>query len=164
MASLQPESHDFAADAPSPEAWRKAFDASNCKITWIDNLQYNEVNSRQEILDGFAWRGMPGPPSDFDQTHKIGSDLILDKVLNKNKQPEVDDASELARTAGELLESMKYERSQKFEKSNFLSLMRQLRDREVQVEGDEIVEVSILLLYTSSKEYNTLLLHLRRTA
>ena len=53
------------------------------------------------------------------------------------------DADALARTAGELLDNMKHEDNPKFRKSNFLELMRQLRDREVHVEGDKIVDVGI---------------------
>ena len=45
----------------------------------------------------------------------------------------------LARTAGQLLNSVRDDQSQKFQESNFLALMRQLRDREVRVEGDKIV-------------------------
>lgn len=71
----------------------------------------------------------------------IGSDLISDSK-DKRKEPNaLDDGDELARTAGTLLESVKHDHSQKFQQSSFLSLMRQLRDREVRVEGDKIVDV-----------------------
>ncbi|KJF61621.1 peroxin 20 [Coccidioides immitis RS] len=62
---------------------------------------------------------------------KIGSDTI------PAQQAVTDEAEELARTAGQLLESVSHDKSQKFKESNFLALMRQLRDREVTVEGDE---------------------------
>ena len=52
------------------------------------------------------------------------------------------EAEELARTAGQLLDKLKHEKSEKFQQSNFLSLMRQLRDKEVRVEGEKIVDVS----------------------
>ena len=78
----------------------------------------------------------------------IGSDLILEEAENrakgKGKQPEgsADEADELARTAGTLLENLQHDHSQKFKQSSFLSLMRQLRDHQVRVEGDQLVEVS----------------------
>lgn len=53
------------------------------------------------------------------------------------------DADELAKTAGQLLDSLKHEQSQKFQQSNFLALMRQLRDKEVRVEGDKMVDVNV---------------------
>ena len=61
------------------------------------------------------------------------------KVENKDEA----DADELARTAGQLLENVKGDQSQKFQESSFLSLMRQLRDKEVRVDGDKLVDVSI---------------------
>ncbi|KAF2431157.1 hypothetical protein EJ08DRAFT_660304 [Tothia fuscella] len=52
------------------------------------------------------------------------------------------DDEELSRTAGELLNSIKDDTSQKFRESVFLSLMRRIRDKEVRVEGENFVEVS----------------------
>lgn len=52
------------------------------------------------------------------------------------------DSDELARTAAHLLDSLRGNQSQKFQDSTFLALMRRLRDREVKVEGDKMVEVS----------------------
>ena len=50
------------------------------------------------------------------------------------------EADELARTAGVLLETVKDEQNPKFKKSQFLSLMRQVRDREVVIEGSDLVQ------------------------
>ncbi|PYH74006.1 protein pex20 [Aspergillus vadensis CBS 113365] len=72
---------------------------------------------------------------------KIGSDTIPQTEKN-DQQARVNDADELARTAGQLLDSVKHDQSQKFKESNFLALMRRIRDREVQIEGDEFREVS----------------------
>ncbi|KAF2272606.1 uncharacterized protein EI97DRAFT_452956 [Westerdykella ornata] len=52
------------------------------------------------------------------------------------------DNDELAVTAGKLLERVADNQSEKFQKSQFLELMRRLRDREVVVQGDKMVEVS----------------------
>ena len=49
------------------------------------------------------------------------------------------EADLLARTAGLLLESVEHERNPKFTNSQFLGLMKQLRDREAIVEGNDIV-------------------------
>lgn len=56
-------------------------------------------------------------------------------------QPKHDD-DEMAQTAGRLLERVSDNTSEKFQNSQFLSLMRRLRDHEVRVEGDKMVEVS----------------------
>jgi len=77
--------------------------------------------------------------------NRIGSDRILDEAEGMNEEQNVrDDADELARTAGQLLENVSGDQSKKFQDSNFLSLMRQLRDKEVRVEGDKLVDVSML--------------------
>lgn len=76
-------------------------------------------------------------------TYRIGSDKILDDSLQRqDERSEAREADDLAKTAGQLLENVKHDRSNKFQESNFLSLMRQLRDKEVKVEGDDIVNVS----------------------
>ena len=90
----------------------------------------------------------PDAVIDASPQDPIGSDLILEEEDNRKSQPgkqpeRSDEADELARTAGTLLENVQHDRSQKFQQSSFLSLMRQLRDREVRVEGDKLVDVSI---------------------
>jgi hypothetical protein len=70
----------------------------------------------------------------------IGADTIPEKDQSLHPQPE--DNEELAKTAGALLDSVKHDQSEKFRSSNFLALMRRLRDREVQVQGDEFKDVS----------------------
>jgi peroxin-5 len=49
------------------------------------------------------------------------------------------EADLLARTAGLLVESIEHERNPKFANSQFLGLMKQLRDRKAIVEGNDIV-------------------------
>lgn len=74
----------------------------------------------------------------------VGSDPILEgSAQERQNHDDRDDVDELARTAGQLLSNVKHDHSQKFQNSSFLSLMRQLRDREVHVEGDKLVNVSL---------------------
>ena len=86
---------------------------------------------------------------------RIGSDRILSKDQDQRaeKAPH-DESDDLARTAGQLLDNVKHDQSQKFQESNFLALMRQLRDREVRVEGDKMVDVSTFSWPTSLKHYH----------
>lgn len=72
---------------------------------------------------------------------RIGSDTIP-QTENDAAQAHYNDSDELARTAGQLLENVSHDKSQKFRESNFLALMRRIRDREVHIEGDEFREVS----------------------
>lgn len=72
---------------------------------------------------------------------RIGSDAIPYQE-QKTRTPDQDsrDADELARTAGQLLSSVQHETSDKFQNSQFLALMRKIRDGEVRVEGEEFKE------------------------
>lgn len=72
---------------------------------------------------------------------RIGSDLIP-QTDPQDQLTQTRDADALAQTAGHLLDNLRHEQDQKFQQSNFLALMRRIRDREVQVEGDEFREVS----------------------
>lgn len=60
----------------------------------------------------------------------------------KEEQLQQHDDDEMAETAGRLLERVADNTSEKFQNSQFLELMRRLRDREVRVEGDKVVETS----------------------
>ncbi|KAF3492014.1 uncharacterized protein GIQ15_01531 [Arthroderma uncinatum] len=65
-----------------------------------------------------------------EEVIRIGSDNIPASIDGINE------SDELSRTAGELLDRVSHDQSQKFKESNFLALMRQLRDREIVVDGD----------------------------
>jgi hypothetical protein len=70
-------------------------------------------------------------------------DSILTEPTNQVEQLSPDaEADELSRTAGQLLTNLQHEHNEKFANSSFLALMRQLRDKEVRVEGDKVVDVS----------------------
>lgn len=66
---------------------------------------------------------------------------IPEQTQDMRPQDPVLDADELSRTAAQLLDSVSHDQSDKFQQSNFLELMRRLRDKEVRVEGNEMVEV-----------------------
>ena len=58
------------------------------------------------------------------------------------KLSEKEEADQLAQTAGELFDRLQYEREtdDKFRNSSFMALMKKLRDREVVVSGNDMVE------------------------
>jgi hypothetical protein len=72
---------------------------------------------------------------------RIGSDTIPYQE-QKTRTPDQDsrDADELARTAGQLLTSVQHDTSDKFQNSQFLALMRKIRDGEVKIQGEEFKE------------------------
>lgn len=63
-----------------------------------------------------------------------------DHVQQPSTQVGADD--DLARTAALLIDAVKHEENPKFKNSQFMSLMRQLRDGEMTVEGNEMVATS----------------------
>ena len=70
---------------------------------------------------------------------RIGSDLIEQSKPSVNP---IRDNDELAKTAGQLLTSVQHDTSTKFQNSQFLNLMRRIRDREVEVQGEDFQETS----------------------
>lgn len=119
-------------------AFEQAFEAARSDLRF--ETQTLELNERGHE-DAY---GLQQQQAWLDH-NRIGSDRILDDAEEKAKEHnEPDDADELARTAGQLLENVSGDQSKKFQDSNFLSLMRQLRDKEVRVEGDKLVDVSML--------------------
>ena len=60
------------------------------------------------------------------------------------KLTQMEEADRLAQTAGELFDRLQHERDtdEKFRNSTFMALMKKLRDREVVVSGNEMVESS----------------------
>ena len=121
-------------------AFEKAFETATAEYQQSEKEELqHDATANQDLYAGLS----PETESWMDQT-RIGADRISDKAQQKEKHnDDHDEADELARTAGQLLENVRADQSQKFRESNFLSLMRQLRDREVRVEGDKLVDVSI---------------------
>lgn len=70
------------------------------------------------------------------------NELASQEPAQQDEQPKMNDEDEMAATAGRLLERVADNTSEKFQNSQFLSLMRRLRDREVRVEGDKMVETN----------------------
>ena len=99
-----------------------------------------DVQSYEQSLHALPEQMMQDYLEDLE---RIGADTIEDvSRATQVDQTTLDDRDELARTAGALLDRVKGNQSEKFQQSSFLALMRQLRDKEVVVEGDDIVRVS----------------------
>jgi len=127
----QPETQNVE-DLLDQEEMEKAFEAAS--------MEYGEVTEASSSLLDVA--------EDLQQMYpyqeRIGSDRIFEESVERDEDNvDKNDADELARTAGQLLDNVRHDQSLKFQQSSFLSLMRQLRDREVEVEGDKLVDVSL---------------------
>ncbi|KAI8063841.1 hypothetical protein BC940DRAFT_306524 [Gongronella butleri] len=115
---------------------------------WMDRPAYMPSMQQQQ-----------GPMAAITQEDKAAFDRAFDDAAKQMEQKETaatqeDWASEfaeqeqrdsesndaLARTAAMLLDSVDVNENPKFKNSQFMSLMQKLRDREVHVEGDKMVE------------------------
>ncbi|CAL1707360.1 unnamed protein product [Somion occarium] len=65
----------------------------------------------------------------------------VENVRELSSRP-LEEADEFARTAGVLLDTVKNTQNPKFRSSQFLTLMKQVRDKEVVIEGSDIVQRS----------------------
>ena len=110
----------------------------------IDHISQEEVTMDYQQESHKVQEPEPIPQHDLETSEhiRIGSDLIEDRKAPINEQQEQAEADELARTAGDLLNALKHDQSDKFQHSQFLSLMRRIRDREVEVKNDDFKEVS----------------------
>lgn len=88
-----------------------------------------------------------------DIEHQPDHQPMLQEERQDDQQRHTNDDDQLAATAQELLEKVSHDQSDKFKNSQFLSLMRKLRDREVRVEGDKMVETTAVSPTTTSSAY-----------
>lgn len=73
---------------------------------------------------------------------KTPQNEMAEQEPKQHEEPKTNDDDAMAATAGLLLERVEDNTSEKFKNSEFLKLMRRLRDREVRVEGDKMVDVN----------------------
>lgn len=133
FAQASKEAHDIATEDVSPNLARdEQRETSGSDLLHKDPIQIHPEHSDTEY-DLPALSKMPSPVQ-----YRIGSDAIPYK---EQKARTIDqdnrDADELARTAGQLLNSVQHDTSDKFQNSQFLSLMRKIRDGKVRVQGEE---------------------------
>ncbi|KAJ5889167.1 peroxin-20 Pex20-Penicillium chrysogenum [Penicillium tannophilum] len=109
-------------------------------------------NQAQADLELQAAEAAPAPqanvhdasPIDPFNTAEQDTQFGSDDVVQSEQQTEAraQDADALARAAGQILTSVSHDQSEKFQQSNFLALMRRIRDREVEVKGDDFAETA----------------------
>ncbi|KAI0268778.1 hypothetical protein BC834DRAFT_867179 [Gloeopeniophorella convolvens] len=103
------------------------------------NLQTAAANLRQGLQ--IDQQQMDNAFQSFEQTHTpvTAAPAPVTQVEQSQSTAQPQDADLLARTAGLLVQSVDHEKNPKFANSQFLGLMKQLRDRTVIVEGNDIV-------------------------
>jgi hypothetical protein len=132
-------------EAFDEEAFARAFEAA--ARTEIEEGQELTAETLQEPAQGIelgqdimieeSAEQLMASDTLLDQ-QRIGADAIYDPMSEEFGRDQ-DDPNALAKTAGHLLESIRYEQSSKFQNSQFLELMRQFRDGQATVEGDKVI-------------------------
>lgn len=101
-------------------------------------LGVNELGKEDQSISERDYASEPLQQEPIDVIPQHMREAVEEQTQARDR-PETDE--DLAHTAGILLESVSDNTSKKFQDSNFLQLMRQLRDHEVRVDGDKIVNV-----------------------
>ena len=151
-----------AADPFDMVAFDRAFDAARQDMLEAEEQEARAVRELQEETNHLAAQesttgnlteetifGLPPWPdfivADHERNileHTLDREPTHDVTQEEKEQPQKgQDDDELSRVAGQLLDSVSHENSQKFQDSVFLQLMRKLRDKEVRVDGEHFVEV-----------------------
>ncbi len=149
----------------------------------ISNLTELDSVAFEQAFDAYAHsEARQGAGESITRYTELGQDVIVDEdkdasirdfepfevlhgvTMEEQYQPQdmlqdqrLQTDDDLAQTAEEVLLTVSDNNSQKFQDSTFLALMRRLRDREVRVAGDKMVEVEVSFsqpqTYTASKSY-----------
>ncbi|KAJ5719519.1 hypothetical protein N7493_007097 [Penicillium malachiteum] len=122
-------------------AFAAAFDKAQADM---ESQETETAQSTEQQLNEEELAKMPETPltdEHFESVAPVHEQRIGSDNIPGGSQNTVHSADALAHTAGELLEGISHEQSDKFQQSNFLALMRRIRDREVEVQGDEFREV-----------------------
>lgn len=117
------------------------------------NSEYQFASRARILLERIEGRAttsderqlLPGSGGESHLPERVMERSIFKDAVKENEEAKkIGDDEELARTAGHLLDSVSDNTSKKFQESNFLALMRKLRDHEVKVDGDQMIEVCFL--------------------
>lgn len=132
IQSLEPK----ALEADFERAFQDAFDHMQTMDTQATTTAGDVVETilNRELHHETALQSEIHEPSHA----KIGSDAIeYTEVRDRTPDQDARDASDLARVAGELVQNVSHETNEKFRNSQFLDLMRRIRDREIEVRNND---------------------------
>jgi len=114
--------------------------AESTGLTFHEPIQQNTQTFKDAIFDDEAFEQAFAEAESATIAHP--PEPIPQEVAEEPKLSPEEEADRLAQTAGELFDRLQYEREtdEKFRNSKFMALMQKLRDREVVVSGNEMVE------------------------
>ncbi|KAJ5179677.1 peroxin-20 [Penicillium capsulatum] len=124
-------------------ASREQFDESAFEAAFEQaraDLEFQNAQAEPEDEEPRHETRQTEPLDPVHEQIRIGSDNI--PHVEEDAPRQANEGDLLAQTAGQLLESVQHDQSDKFQQSTFFALMRQLRDREVEVDGEEFRETA----------------------
>jgi hypothetical protein len=130
------------------EAFERAFDAASAEMHQRER-EADPLVSEAAVVH-FNMHDTDVATFEINKTRlhesTISPEPLLQQQYEQQEEQEAQktDPDALAQTAGQLLQSVSQETSEKFAQSSFLALMRRLRDKEVVVEGENFIEVSTI--------------------
>ncbi|KAK2748710.1 hypothetical protein FQN57_000291 [Myotisia sp. PD_48] len=134
-----------ANQVQAPQAAAELFDDSAFEAAFA------QVRAETELLEAEQQQLEPIEEiigqDQLEEAVRIGADTIPTTSDGLNE------ADELSKTAGALLDRVGNDQSQKFKESSFLALMRQLRDRELVIDGDKFREAAAHSLHPGGPLY-----------
>lgn len=152
--------NDHVESALDIEAFNKAFgeyDESSFEQELAEWSQKEKAQKAQQEFEAAEAEWMAqhgptaenntrvGPPTDEEM---VAIDADLENLAQEQENKEEAEArrregnEELAKAANAILTSVADNQSEKFQKSSFLDLMRRIGNREVEVDGDKLVDVA----------------------
>ncbi|GAB7339007.1 hypothetical protein MBLNU457_5673t1 [Dothideomycetes sp. NU457] len=113
---------------------------------WLYSLSYHavdlpEVVEAREHAQASNWYTNAPTPIPQSRPMNIRPDEPQnDQTQPQEQEPPQTNNDDLSRAAGELVDKLQTNTSSKFQNSSFLALMRRVRDKEIIVEGDQMIE------------------------
>jgi hypothetical protein len=128
-------------------AFARAFDEATAEI---ESQQHQHIEVQSDVEAVMTGAATEQANSSILTTHFQNAafehpSAMQEPTLQKEGVDKIEESDALAHTAGQLLDSVSHDTSEKFAQSSFLALMKRLRDGEVKVEGENFIEVSIVL-------------------
>ncbi|KAK6511916.1 hypothetical protein TWF481_000820 [Arthrobotrys musiformis] len=106
----------------------------------FDQMFEEAATLHSDVMD-FPQREVPNPLQNTNVMPLQPESEDVKEDAKEEQDKSRDDADELARTAGQLVDTLSQDTSRKFQESQFVALMRKLRDKTVKVEDGKMVEV-----------------------
>jgi len=130
VLSQRPTYHVREQERENEQAFEAAFERAALNGKLQGSVRYSD--SVQNVQD----YGVP------DANQELCTSDVIENMDHEREETTTEGSDELPRTAARLLDSLQHERSEKFQNSTFLALMKRFRDGQASVEGQQVVEKS----------------------